>query len=109
VHDGFGHARFQEFCELFRNHRVAEKEALSLAASFLLQEMQLLTGFHAFRNHSMIQAFADVNHGAHSLEYFIKCTAHCVFTPPSGEQFRRGIQMRDMAGVIADSDGIAGA
>jgi hypothetical protein len=58
----FSEARLQELGELFGNHRMAEKITLTLAATLLLQKVDLFACFHTFGDNTMMKALADVNH-----------------------------------------------
>jgi hypothetical protein len=54
VNGGFCYAMPQKVRELFGDYGAAEKIALALAATFLLQKMQLFLGFDARGDHTML-------------------------------------------------------
>src|SRR6202030_2025210 len=60
------YAALQKLGELLGNCRAAEKVTLPLAATFLLQKMQLFLGFHALGHHAMLQALSYVNQRSES-------------------------------------------
>ena len=60
----FRYATLQKLGELLGNYRAAGKVSLSLAASFLLQKVQLFFGLHALGHHAMLEALSNVNQGA---------------------------------------------
>src|ERR1700722_4915022 len=49
---------------LFGQNRRAEIKPLSLATSVVLKEFELRSSFYALRNHPLLQASAEIDHGA---------------------------------------------
>src|ERR1700730_7490448 len=57
-------ANLKAICGLLGGRWAAEIIALTLSTSMALQEIELRPGFHAFGNYSLLQAPADIDHGA---------------------------------------------
>ena len=62
--DRFSHAILKESSGLLGHNRRAEIIALCLAAAVALKEFELRPGFHPLGNHPLLQAVAEIDHGA---------------------------------------------
>src|ERR1700682_3189999 len=58
------HASLKQIGGLLGGHWAAEIIALTLSTPMALKEIELRPGFHAFGNYSLLQAPADIDHGA---------------------------------------------
>src|SRR5579872_633438 len=62
----FSNSALQQLSGLSRRNWMAKIIALSLAALVALEKLELLRRFHSFCNHPLVQALANIDHGAHN-------------------------------------------